>query len=295
MRMNYISKIQSNIKYKKRLHTNKVTSRIIDGTYKSIYKGRSMEFDELREYVPNDDIKDVDWKASSRSRKLLIRQYIAEKKHNVMVVFDAGKKMLGETPMGEEKREVALMAAGTLAYLVSTNGDYVSATYSVNDKIKHFPFRTGFASLENILVNYHKDVTLKNNAGINNSLEYIIKHFKRRMIVVIVTDTEGILSVDDSLLKRVMILHDVLFMNIADGSVAGKHVYDIAGEDYLPEFFTSDKKLARLDARNRERANKACYEKLKRLSIAVETIDEIADVDVHITTLFNRHKGERGN
>ena len=109
------------------------TSRIIDGSYNSIYKGRSMNFDELREYVVGDDIKDMDWKASARSQKLLVRQYIAEKKHNIMLVMDAGKRMLGYANDVQEKSDVALMAAGTLAYMVCDNGDYVSATY-VSDR-----------------------------------------------------------------------------------------------------------------------------------------------------------------
>lgn len=129
MKMTYISRIQGNMKGYKTIYTTKATSRIIDGSYNSIYKGRSMNFDELREYVVGDDIKDMDWKASARSQKLLVRQYIAEKKHNIMLVMDAGKRMLGYANDVQEKSDVALMAAGTLAYMVCDNGDYVSATY----------------------------------------------------------------------------------------------------------------------------------------------------------------------
>ena len=133
MKMTYISRIQGNMKGYKTIYTTKATSRIIDGSYNSIYKGRSMNFDELREYVVGDDIKDMDWKASARSQKLLVRQYIAEKKHNIMLVMDAGKRMLGYANDVQEKSDVALMAAGTLAYMVCDNGDYVSATY-VSDR-----------------------------------------------------------------------------------------------------------------------------------------------------------------
>lgn len=87
----------------KTIYTTKATSRIIDGSYNSIYKGRSMNFDELREYVVGDDIKDMDWKASARSQKLLVRQYIAEKKHNIMLVMDAGNVCL-DMPMMFRRR-----------------------------------------------------------------------------------------------------------------------------------------------------------------------------------------------
>lgn len=84
MKMTYVPLIQGNMKGMKTIYTTRATSRIIDGSYNSIYKGRSMNFDELREYVAGDDIKDVDWNATARSQKVLVRQYIAEKKHNII-------------------------------------------------------------------------------------------------------------------------------------------------------------------------------------------------------------------
>ena len=66
MNLDYVSKIKFGLKRYKTIATDKTTSRVLDGSYNSIYKGRSMNFDELREYVPGDDIKDIDWKATSR-------------------------------------------------------------------------------------------------------------------------------------------------------------------------------------------------------------------------------------
>ena len=109
MNLDYVSKIKFGLKRYKTIATDKATSRVLDGSYNSIYKGRSMNFDELREYVPGDDIKDIDWKATSRSQKVLIRQYIAEKRHNIMLIMDANRRMLAETKAGEEKGEVALI------------------------------------------------------------------------------------------------------------------------------------------------------------------------------------------
>ena len=69
----YINKIKANIS----IYASKKTSNILDGSYKSIYKGRSLNFEDLREYVIGDNIKDIDWKASARSGNILVRQYIA--------------------------------------------------------------------------------------------------------------------------------------------------------------------------------------------------------------------------
>ena len=129
MKLEYISRIKDGLKRYKTIATSKTTSRVLDGSYNSIYKGRSMNFDELREYVPGDDLKDINRKATSRSQKVLIRQYIAEKKHNIMLVMDTNRRMLADSSAGEEKKEVALIGGGSLAYMVASNGDYVSAIF----------------------------------------------------------------------------------------------------------------------------------------------------------------------
>lgn len=293
MRMNYISKIQSNLKGNTNIQTNRATSRILDGSYHSIYKGRSMNFDELREYVPGDDIKDMDWKASARSQKLLVRQYVAEKKHNIMLVMDTNKRMLADTDKGQEKREVALMCAGTIAYLVNKNGDYVSSTFATETIIKHFPFKTELFNIENILANFHNSVTMQNDSDINKPLEYIVKNFRRKMIIVIVTDLEGIRRMSESELKKLLLLHDIILVNIDDAKKSGSDVYDVVGENYLSDYFTEDKKLSQIEKEKIERINDFCSNKLKRLGIASVTVDESKEIDERIIELFGKHKGEK--
>ena len=100
MKMKYITKIKANLS----IYTKKKTSNILEGSYNSIYKGKSMNFEDLREYVIGDNIKDIDWKASARSNKILIKQYIAEKKHNILFILDTGKKMIADTIELESKR-----------------------------------------------------------------------------------------------------------------------------------------------------------------------------------------------
>ena len=89
MILDYITKIKANIA----IHTNIKATSILDGSYKSVFMGKSLNFEDLREYIPGDNIRDIDWKASSRSRMLLVKRYIAEKKHNILLVFDSGIKI----------------------------------------------------------------------------------------------------------------------------------------------------------------------------------------------------------
>ena len=290
MKLEYISRIKDGLKRYKTIATSKTTSRVLDGSYNSIYKGRSMNFDELREYVPGDDVKDIDWKATSRSQKVLIRQYIAEKKHNIMLVMDTNRRMLADSSAGEEKKEVALIGGGSLAYMVASNGDYVSAIYSDGEKLCRFPFRMGFLNLETILSGYNKAVTMKNTSTIDASLEFIIRNIRRRMIVVIVTDMEGISKVSESLLRQLILVHDVLLINVSDADVFGKNVYGIEQSDYLPAFITRSKKLRRLQQEEKMTMLAACDNKLKKNGIAMTTIKSSRHVERGIIELLEKHK-----
>ena len=290
MNLDYVSKIKFGLKRYKTIATDKATSRVLDGSYNSIYKGRSMNFDELREYVPGDDIKDIDWKATSRSQKVLIRQYIAEKRHNIMLVMDANRRMLAETKSGEQKGEVALMAGGTLAYMVTDNGDYVSGLYYHDEKMERSPFKTGFLNLEFLLEGYAKCLTNTNKSDLNGILKYIMHNIKRRMIVVMVTDTEGILNLQDNLLGQITMVHDVLLINVSDADIFGKKVYNVDDNGYIPPFLSQSKAIQRQQKKIQDDREKLANAKLNRYGIPWVQVDTANRVDGKIAELLEKNK-----
>lgn len=290
MNLDYVSKIKFGLKRYKTIATDKATSRVLDGSYNSIYKGRSMNFDELREYVPGDDIKDIDWKATSRSQKVLVRQYIAEKRHNIMLVMDANRRMLAETKTGEEKGEVALMAGGTLAYMVTDNGDYVSGLYYHDEKMERSPFKTGFLNLEFLLEGYAKCLTPDNKSDLNGILSYIMHNIKRRMIIVMVTDTEGILKLSDNLLGQITMVHDVLLINVSDGDIFGKKVYNVYDKGYIPPFLSQSKAIRKKQKVLQEQMKADAIKKLNRNGIPWVEVDTAERVDGKIAELLEKNK-----
>ena len=286
MIMNYINKIKTNIT----INTNKKTSNLLDGSYVSIYKGRSMNFEDLREYVVGDNIKDIDWKASARSRNLLVRRYIAEKKHNVMLVFDTGKKMIANTKALEVKKDVALYSAGTLAYLANKNGDYVSSLYNNNGLIKFFPFRFGLYNIENILSNYDNDMQDSNDTNVEKTLDYISKFIKRRMIIFIITDISGMEQISEVVLKKLTVWHDIMLINISDADITGKDVYDIDESLYIPEFVLQDKELQKIEERRKREVYINSINKFKKYGIITTKIDSTKEIPIKIIDLLERHK-----
>ena len=290
MNLDYVSKIKFGLKRYKTIATDKTTSRVLDGSYNSIYKGRSMNFDELREYVPGDDIKDIDWKATSRSQKVLVRQYIAEKKHNIMLVMDANRRMLAHTKAGEDKGEVALMAGGTLGYLVTDNGDYVSGLYYNNEKMDRSPYKTGFLNLEFLLEGYAKCLNPYNKSDLNGILRYIMGNIKRRMIVVMVTDTEGICKLEDNLLSQITMVHDVLLVNVSDADIYGKKVYNVETYGYMPAFIAQSKSLQKKQKKLMEDMAKQAAAKLNRHGIPWVKVDTANRIDGKIAELLEKNK-----
>lgn len=292
MRMNYVSKIQANLNRYDVIKTNKATSNVLDGSYASVFKGKSMNFDELREYVTGDDVKDIDWKATSRSGKVLVRQFVAEKKHNIMFVFDTNRRMLANSRNHDEKRELAIMAAGTLALFVNRNSDYISATYATTTSFAHFPFKTGLANIELMLEDYHRSVSLENHSDLNKALEYIIKNYKRKMVIIIVTDLEGLRSISDVNLKRIKVMNDVLMLNIQDAELGGDKQYDLGEDAYLGDFFSKDKKLQQIAIMEKERLDSECEAKLTKHGIVCANIDNIPGIEKEILSMLNKHKLE---
>lgn len=293
MRMNYISKIQTSLKRYQTIYTRRKTNRVLDGSYRSVFKGRSMNFDELREYVPGDDIKDMDWKASARSRKLLVRQYVAEKKHNIMLVMDTNRRMLGDSEHLVEKRELALMSSGTLAYLVNNNGDYISATFATEKAIDHYPFKTGLGNIETILEQYHKAVTMNNRSDLNVPLDYILRHFNRKMILIVASDLEGIRRISDVNLKRLVVMHDVLFFLTSDADLTGKHLYSLDRQRELPPFLAESRRFKKRVAARKMQETQACMERLKSLGISCSIVDDLEELDEEIINLLDRHKADK--
>ena len=144
MKLRYVEKIKKNIT----INATKKSAHLLDGLYRSIFKGRSMDFDDLRDYVIGDNSKDIDWKSSIRHGSLLVRRYVALKRHNIAFIIDTGIKMTGINPSNEEKKETLLYTFGTLAYLVNKNEDEICTTYNKKGSIYTSQFKGGLTNLE---------------------------------------------------------------------------------------------------------------------------------------------------
>ncbi len=286
MIMNYMTKIRAKVS----IYASKKSSNLFDGSYKSVYKGNGLDFENLREYIPGDNIRDIDWKASSRSGKMLVKRYVAEKKHNIMLVFDIGKNMTAHTNKLEIKKDLALNAGGILGYIAAKDGDNVGAIYNRNGRIQYYQLRTGMHNIERILTFYEKENFEEQESDLEKSLSYIIKNIKRSMIVFIISDAVGIKNISENTLKKLAVRHDVLSVQIGDADYTNGIGYSLEKDAYIPEFITKNKKLARLEQQTKQalyEKNKSKLLKYRIISTQVDSEEEIMD---RIIELLEGHK-----
>ena len=285
MKLKYVDKIRANIS----INASKKSSNLLDGLYKSIYKGRSMDFDDLRDYVLGDNNKDIDWKSSIRHGSLLVRRYVALKRHNVAFVIDTGTKMAGLNKNNEEKRETIMNTVGTLGFLVNKNEDEICTVYGKEGKIFMSPFKNGLVNLEITLTEIEKYINDDNKFSINDVLDYLNTHSKRKMIVVVISDISGLNSISDKTLKKITYVHDLLFINIEDGSLFGDNVFDIDGNMNIPKFIANNKKLIELENSERNRIINENFNRLKRYRVTGVSISNKKEIVSKLIDLLERH------
>ena len=136
-------------------------------------------------------------------------------------------------------------------------------------------------------------MTIDNHSDINVALEYVVRHFRRKMILILVTDLEGIRSITETNLKRLLVAHDVLLLTISDADLQSGKVYNMEEEDYFSEFLLVDKKLIKRAADNKARMEREASEKLKKYGIANVTLDDEKELEREIIDLLNKHKLEK--
>lgn len=286
MTLDHINKIRGNFE----IYAAKKADNILEGSYHSVFKGRSLNFDDLREYVPGDNIKDIDWKASSRARNLLVKRFIAEKKHNIVLVTDTGRKMSAHSTDLEKKKDIALQAIGTLGYIAAKNGDNVGAVYNDGELLQHYQTKQGFYNLERILTDMDRCMETKTPYGIERPLEYILKNISRRLIIIIVSDIEGMARIDDSVLKQLCVRHDVVCAQVSDANYIGGNPYEVNGESYVPPYIAHNKKLLKMEQKLKNDRNDEIEKKFLRNGVVSVQIDSEQDVTEKLIELMERHK-----
>ncbi len=282
----YLSKIRRAVA----LYTKRKTSNILDGDFHSVHRGRSLEFDDLKEYAIGDDVHDIDWKSSSRMGSILVRRYMTDRRHNVMFICDRGSKMLGDTSGGEPKKELMLMTFGTLSYIVGRNGaDYAMATPAEHNAGISF-FKSGSDHLEKLLYDYESKVTEDSPCTLIQTITEVLNTVHKRMIIFLLTDMEGLAQLDDGIVRSMTKEHDLLIINIDDAFLTGDTVYDSSLSRYERFFLSHSKALHEEEVRQREEIIRTASEICKRNKACLTTISKEEQIIESTIALLERYR-----
>ena len=201
-------------------------------------------------------------------------------------------KFKGDTDKGEPKAKVALTTLGTISYLVNDHGDDYALMTSTNKGYDFSYFRSGARHLENLLIRYEKCLAEEESKPLNRTLDYIAENIKRKMIIFIITDMEGIANLDEKLLKKLTVRNDVMVLNIEDAYLTGDNLYDIDKKEYESRFLLRDKKLHEREFAEREGRRRKAVNTFKKYGISGVDISREEDIVDKVVELFERHRNE---
>ncbi|MBK7977116.1 MAG: DUF58 domain-containing protein [Deltaproteobacteria bacterium] len=199
-----------------------VTSRRADesfvGQYRSVFRGRGMEFDEVRAYAWGDDVRSIDWNVTARTSIPHIKRYNEERELTVFLLVDvSGSQRFGSTD--HLKSEVAAEVAALLAFSAIKNRDKVGALFFTDEVEKVLPPAAGPSHVLRVV----REILLFRPHGhgtdVAGALRYLGRILKRRAIVFVISDFLGPGLSEGELkgpLRRAARRHDVVAIRIRD-------------------------------------------------------------------------------
>ncbi len=169
------------------IHTRRLVSEAFVGEYHSVFKGRGMEFDEVREYQPGDEIRTIDWNVTARMGRPFIKRYVEERELTVMLLVDVSASgNFGS--IKHLKNEVATEICAILAFSAIKNNDKVGMIM-FTDKIEKFiPPKKGPKHVLRVIRELLCSQPTGKGTNISVALEYLNKITHRRTISFVVSD-----------------------------------------------------------------------------------------------------------
>jgi uncharacterized protein (DUF58 family) len=172
------------------LRTRKIINSTFVGEYKSTFKGQGMEFIDVREYLPGDDVRSIDWKVTARMDKPFVKKFVEERELTVILCVDAsGSGYFGTR--SQFKLEQAAQVAATIAFSAVTNNDKVGLLFFTDDVERFIPPRKGKQHVMRLI----RDILLfqprRRGTNPTAALEFVMHLLKQKAIVFLISDFLG--------------------------------------------------------------------------------------------------------
>ena len=167
--------------------TSKLVTDILSGQYESVFKGRGIEFDEVREYQPGDEIRSIDWNVTARMGHPFIKKFVEERQMTVMVLLDAS----ASSHFGTSKRlksELAAEISAVLAFAATQNKDRIGLIIFTDRIEKFIPPRKGLSHVLRVIREALYFKPKGRGTDIAAALRYLDGVTARRVVAFIISD-----------------------------------------------------------------------------------------------------------
>jgi len=172
------------------IRTNRIVTETLAGAYHSVFKGQGMNFDEVREYQPGDDVRAIDWNVTARMNHPFIKKFVEERELTLMLIVDvSGSGLFGSKD--QSKRELAAEIASVLAFSAIRNNDKVGLILFSDEVEKFIPPRKGRSHVLRVIREVLFFEPKRRGTDLNQALEFFLRVQSHKAITVIVSDFLG--------------------------------------------------------------------------------------------------------
>jgi uncharacterized protein (DUF58 family) len=169
------------------VRTNRLVNDMMVGAYLSHFKGRGMDFEELREYIPGDEVRDIDWNVTYRMGRPFVRRYREERELALVLALDiSGSSVFGSSRLS--KREFATEIAGTLAISATRSSDKVGLLLFTDQVELFLPPRKGRRHILRLIREMLFFEPRHRGTNVPAALAFLNHLLHRRSIVFLLTD-----------------------------------------------------------------------------------------------------------
>lgn len=169
------------------IQTKKLLDNHVLGSYRSIFKGQGVDFEEIREYIPGDDVRSIDWNVTSKTQSLCVKKFREDRERTLLLAVDVSAS-LNFGSVFYSKREILTTISSILAFSAIRNNDKIGL-FLFSDRIEKFiPPRKGRKHVLRIL----RDILFfrpeSKKTGLVGACENIIHFLKKRSVVFFLSD-----------------------------------------------------------------------------------------------------------
>jgi len=193
--------------------TNRLVNESLAGEYHSVFKGRGMEFDEVREYQHGDEVRSIDWNVTSRTGRPFVKRYVEERELTVMLLIDVSAS--GAFGSAEKtKSEIAAEISALIAFSAIKNNDRAGAILFTDRVEKFIPPRRGSTHVLRVVREVLFYSPEHRGTRIQKALEHLNLVVRKRSVVFLISDLldQGF----EQALKTANRKHDVVIIQIMD-------------------------------------------------------------------------------